>query len=344
MFVLLNKLIYRNDRYIDTSDIFNLNQGQKKILQGIIHFEKNDKKIGCTQYDLDRKLPKANRVAGSTFSENIGELEKRQLVESIQLKKHVWKKKNHRPAYPYSITPLGIIAYLKSLQPSKVFRNVQDLITKIPYIAEHWYELESLGNEFSDKLKNLYFEFLSIAFVQSLNQLQLKHLIPNSDQNFNRTIEEKTSFRSTKSEIALIRLYQNYSKKEIEGLKKIQTKMKKGYKILPLVLPNYNDLPFNVIERFAFLFYYNVISIIDNPGSIFSVYTEADFNTKLSNWMNLKEAFLKKQIVPKIMLLILKDKQLAKILEQNMSEINNVYEKPRIFQLMTNVLNDKKLR
>ena len=136
MFVLLNKLIYRNDRYIDTSDIFNLNQGQKKILQGIIHFEKNDKKIGCTQYDLDRKLPKANRVAGSTFSENIGELEKRQLVESNQLKKRAWKKKNHREPHPYSITSLGIIAYLKSLKRSEVLQLVQskEFISKIKYI------------------------------------------------------------------------------------------------------------------------------------------------------------------------------------------------------------------
>ena len=77
---------------------------------------------------------------------------------------------------------------------------------------------ELFGDEFSDRLKSQYIEFLYTVFIYSLGQLEIKHLMPeHTSSDFNRIIQEKTNFGFLRNEISLIRLYQNLSKKEIEG-------------------------------------------------------------------------------------------------------------------------------
>jgi len=347
------------------SDILGINNTQAKILKNMLKLEKFDEKkkpFGITGYDLHKRTDVHRKplVSISTWVDNYQELARIQLIREVKRQKKR-KKKRGRVSYPFTITSLGFFAYLKWLKPKDFVKDFDlELLSNFipPLIANHWLELNELGKRHS-KLKELFEKLLQVILKESVNQIEIQRLPKESYTRFGRALFEKTTIPIVlgKKDMILTRSYQSLSKRELEEMTKVQKKLKKGFKLLALVLPNYDQIPFNVINRITFLFYYNLLKLADDIYYTMHTYgqvLEADkrfpqtlegedarMNYELSGGRGIQNEI--KKIMSRVMLLISKDAALSKIFVVGLKEVDAYFEKPRLVQALINIVNDKKI-
>jgi len=341
------------------ADILGINNTQAKILKNMLKLEKFDEKkkpFGITGYDLNKK----HLVSISTWIDNHKELATNQLIREV--KRHQKrKKKRGRVSYPFTITSLGFFAYLKWLKPKDFVKDFDlELLSNFipPLIANHWLELMELGKRHS-KLKELFEKLLQVILKESVNQIEIERLPKESHTMFGRVLFEKTTIPIVlgKKDMILTRQYQSLSKRELDEMTKVQKKLKKGYKLLALVLPNYDQIPFNVIKRITFLFYYNLLKLADDIFYTIHTYSQVlDVDKRFPQTLEGEDARMNYQllggrgiqneikiIMSRVMLLISNDVELSKIFIVGLNELDSYFEKPRLVQTLINVVNDKKI-
>ncbi len=332
-------------------DILRINEAQSQILKGILAYEKKFNVKGATQYALDKRLSKAERVPGTTFNDNINILYELGMVEEVKpvSKKHKWKKKKTRLSYPYIVTLLGIFAYFKSLS-FKNFFNKEAYFNYLPsLIKNHWNELKQIPK--SELLQERFSKYLISILIHTFDQIEIEQLFKERGSFLHRnTLKEniKLNFSwpvKTHKQIIIGRLYSNLTKKDKEFLQNEEKKLKKGQIILDLKMPTFDTMKNNLEERIVFLFFYNIINLLYDPFFLTYIHYLSYPNMEMKPFEQMKYAneLNKKGIIANVLLIIFKDEELERVFIENFQSILEYFETPKVITTINNIINDKKI-
>ncbi|MBC8502155.1 MAG: hypothetical protein H8D35_03400 [Nitrosopumilus sp.] len=100
-------------------DRLGINQAEQKILLSILKVKVKNDLEHITQFTMSGKkkgikIRKDEIIPDATFDKYISKLEKKGLVVKHIETKKVWKKKKHRPKYPYTVSDFGHYLLLES--------------------------------------------------------------------------------------------------------------------------------------------------------------------------------------------------------------------------------------
>jgi len=277
-------LIYRDIRYIVMFDILNITEAQARVLRAIAYYEIEEGKKGATQYACSKKVPNQWHVSGSTFNDNIKDLEKNLMV--LKLK---GTTEGDRETKPYSITDIGQIAWLRHFPLvnnmsiiQKIFPNIQiSLIDDIINQINHP-EIKKIRNKFAGGV-----------LETALKSFHIENSLFITTDYFRPSVEEivelsgyydllRSSFRRRYNIIHPV-LYKELCEKHKGFSKDIK---------------NFDELEISVIDRVTFLFYYNLIQSVLESGYamkvISSITTEQKTTKKFkeSRDMSINESLL----------------------------------------------------
>jgi len=229
------------------SDILDVTKAQARVLRSIAYFEADSGIKGATQYTCSRKVPNGLHVSGSTFNDNIKDLEKNLMVIRLE-----GKKDGNKETKPYTITDIGQVAWLRYFALpdnieiiQKIFPNIQlsvvdDIINQIQHPL-----MKKIKNNYSVwvlgiALNSFHIEkpiYLTMDYVK-MGVQEIIELSGNYDL-------VKTSFS---------RYYDIIH----PSLKKSLVKINGGH----YFEGNYDELKISVIDKITFLFYYNLIQSV----------------------------------------------------------------------------------
>ena len=233
------------------SDILDVTKAQARVLRSIAYFESDSGIKGATQYTCSRKVPNGLHVSGSTFNDNIKDLEKNLMVFRLK-----GKKGGNKETKPYTITDIGQVAWLRYFTLpenmeiiQKIFPNIQlsdvdDIINKIQH-------------PLTRKIKNNYsIRILGIA----LNSFHVEDLDVVSTDYF-KPMTRETIYISGYFNLVKTSFSRDYDITH----PLLNRSLEKRPKGMPNYIKNFYELEISVIDRITFLFYYNLIqSLLDS--------------------------------------------------------------------------------
>jgi len=265
------------------ADRLRTTQAQSRILLGLVSNQTYDEKTsipGLTCNDFDKL--KKNRVANSTFLENIGYLNKNGLVELVPYKKLRTKRKrtfSKRKKYPYKITRLGRFALLKSIEP-KEFRKIVSSggFPSIPLIESHFEEMKMIANDSKTDIGKHFDKILYEILRRSVKQIKIASGYTQGIELSGKNIMEKITidYGYGIPSISYEKLYSVLTKKEEKSNDEPR-------------FPSAKSLEGDTIERLAFLFYFNLLLIgrTDNLISVLFDVPELDVNFHIIFYQNV---------------------------------------------------------
>lgn len=163
-------------------DIFSLNETQSRILKALLLHEKklSDCKLrGVTSYSLSKNEPK---IPIATWNDHYRILEEMKLI-----RKQVLKKNDGRGTKPYSITPLGIAVFSRTIKIDK------ELLLRILEILKCQYQVSKSKDEksylsiFEEALQNLLvmykLDYLVEMFKKIVDNVKVRNTTPRKDED-----------------------------------------------------------------------------------------------------------------------------------------------------------------
>ena len=321
-------------------DILDVTESQAKVLRAIAYYETKLGIKGATQYICSLKVPKELRVSGSTFNDNIQDLEKNLMVYRIR------GTDSERETKPYIITDVGQIAWLRYFSVSedseniqKIFPNIQlSIIDKIIDQIQH-HVINDIKEDYSRGVLQL---ALNSFHIENLDVIKKDYV----KININETIELyggkhhnlKTSFIRDYSVIhpTLYRRASAHVKFTVFGI-------------------NFDDLEISIKDRVTFLFYYNLIQTFINFDNLWKLIVTIIETTKKNNTLTKIKSTknlvvfinnLDSEMVGELSNLMIKrknqiigiienNKDISRIMHDNLNDLNKY--KDENFQEITNM-------
>ncbi len=229
------------------SDMLNITETQARVLRAVAYYESDSGKKGATQYTCSRKVPNGLHVSGSTFNDNIKDLEKNLMVFRLE-----GKKDGNKETKPYTITDIGQVAWLRYFTLpdnieiiQKIFPNIQlsvvdDIINEIQHPL-----MKKIKNNYSIWVLGI---ALNSFHIEAPSYLTMDYV----KMGVQEIIELSGGYGLVKTSFS--RHYDIIH----PSFKKNNRKIFGGV----YFLGNFDDLEISVMDRITFLFYYNLVQSI----------------------------------------------------------------------------------
>lgn len=225
------------------SDMLDITEAQARVLRSIAYYEADSGTKGATQYTCSRKVPNGLHVSGSTFNDNIKELEKNLMV--LRLKD---EKVRIKETKPYTITDIGQIAWLRHFPLSKNMDIIQKIFPNI-----HLSPVDSIINEIQHSdIKEIRDKYSLGVLEIALDSFHVKASAFNTDYF-------KVSVQETIELSGFYDLVKTSYRRYYNAIHPLLNKSLGKEKEIPNYDKNFDELEISVVDRITFLFYYNLI-------------------------------------------------------------------------------------
>jgi len=257
--------------------MLNITETQARVLRAVAYYESDSGKKGATQYTCSRKVPNGLHVSGSTFNDNIKDLEKNLMVFLL-----VGKKDGNKETKPYTITDIGQVAWLRYFTLpdnieiiQKIFPNIQlsvvdDIINQIQHPL-----MKEIKNNYSIGVLGIALNSFHIEAPIDLTIDYVKMVILETIDLSGNYGHVKTSFSR----------YYDIIHPSLKGTKKT---FGGAY-----FEGNFDELKISVMDRITFLFYYNLVQSILESGYALKIIMKFIPDNKIDYRLTLKN-FIKK--------------------------------------------------
>jgi DNA-binding MarR family transcriptional regulator len=294
------------------ADILDITESQAKALRAIACYEAKSDSKGATQYSCFKKLPNRLHVSGSTFNDNVKDLEKNQMITPVR----GIKKTGGRKTKPYTITEIGQVAWLRHFPLSENIEIIQEIFPNI--------QLSAIDN-IIDQISHHYIKYINKFSIGILKialdsyHIEESRVIP---EYMKKLAKEKIEISTDEGhlETSLTRWYKVVKPGRS---KKLKSKYKSDG------IENFDELKISVIDRITFLFYYNLIQAVTDSSyqMIFSKITPADTflykimrdeqYTELTKFLSEKGSELSRNVEELRKELVKKKREILKIITSN---------------------------
>lgn len=298
-------------------DLLNVTETQARILRAIAYYEQKmrELKIENEPFSLyscsSELIPKEIRLARSTF----GDKNAQTLVQNLMLTRLKEVKKGKRPAKkkPYTITPLGQIAWLRHFNPLKHYDIVKELFPDI-----HLSQIDLI----IDSIEHAGIKHIRDRFASGILKIALDSFHLEDSSLLSLNVEER---------IELSESFGLMTTSYIRTYPVINTSMSKQFKKADKRFRNFDQLDIGLVDRVTFLFYYNLIqSVMDtsylvNMSKGFPVKSNLYTMMKDNKFGSVKEmpglptAIMKKR--KEILKLINSNDRIDKIMKDNLEQL-----------------------
>jgi len=258
--------------------MLNITETQARVLRAVAYYESDSGIKGATQYTCSRKVPNGLHVSGSTFNDNIKDLEKNLMVFRLK-----GKKDGNKETKPYTITDIGQVAWLRYFTLPENMEIIQKIFPNI-YLSIVDDIINQIQNPLIRKIKNNYsIRVLGIA----LNSFHVE------ESNFPSTDYFKLMARETIEISGYFDLVKTSFSRTYNIIHPLLSKsLEERSKGRPYYDKNFDKLEISVIDRVTFLFYYKLIqSILDSEYAMNVILTilKEDKSNNIGKKMTDKE-------------------------------------------------------